>query len=204
MHLKGREKRLTPEQWVKGLLAIHPEYAGIRIAVETGTFRGDGPKWFAQYFDRFSTVEINEGFYKLAQKRCRGCPGFEKIVFYLGDSAKVVPNLAKKFAEPVLWLLDAHYCEWSKSKEWNEPHPVKGKFPLWDELHAIGKRKYADLVLIDDSPIFGADRSNERAEGDTSPQWESVNDISVTDALGGRVIDAQEWQKSRAYWRRAL
>jgi hypothetical protein len=203
MHLKGREKKLSPEQWVKGLLSIHPEYAGIKVAVETGTFRGDGPKWFAKYFREFHTVEINEGFYKLAQERCRGCEAFDRIHFYLGDSAEVLPKLVGQFKEPVLWMLDAHYCEWSKAVEWNEPHPEKGKFPLWDELHAIAVRPYADIVLIDDSPLFGADRSKDRAEGDTGPQWESINDINVIKALGGRVIDAKEWQKSRGYWRRA-
>jgi len=203
MHLKGREKRLTPEQWVQGLMAVHPEYASIRVAVETGAFRGDGPRWFAQFFREFHTVEIHPGFHKLAQERCVGCPGHERITFHLGDSGLVVPKLAVLFKEPVLWLLDAHYCVWCRSEEWNEPHPVKGKFPLWEELAAIGTRPYADLVLVDDSPIFGTDRSEDRAPGDTSPQWESVSDETITEALGGRVIDAQEWQKSRAYWRKA-
>ena len=204
MHLKTPKGKISPRQWIEGLYALNPSYSKIRTAVETGTFRGDGPLWFSEFFDAFHTVEINKGFHELAQSRCARSPYRERMTFHLGDSAAVVPVLADLIKAPVFWMLDAHYCKWCKSEEWNEPHPEKGKFPLWEELAAISTRPYADIVLIDDSPLFGVDRSGDRAPGDTGPQWESICDDTVIKALGGRVTGAQEWCKSRVYWRSAV
>ena len=203
MHLKGINGKISPAQWMEELFAFHPEYSDIDVAVETGTFRGDGPLWFSKFFEEIHTVEINEGLHNLAKTRCATCESLDKITFHLGDSAIVVPVLAEQIKKPVLWLLDAHFCLWAKAKEWNEPCPVRGNFPLWAELEAISKRPYADIVLVDDSPVFGVSRDKDRVPGDTSPQWESVSDEVITKALG-RVIDSVEWQKSQIYWRTPL
>jgi hypothetical protein len=146
-------------------------------------------------------VEIVPEMQALAKRRCEKVPN---VVWHLGDSAKVVPELAKSIQEPVFWFLDAHYCPWLKAKELGEPHPVKGHWPLWDELRAIGPRPFSDIVLVDDAPLYGVAKPDYRAPGDTSPQWESLSDVSVIDTLRGRVCDVREYRLSKVYWRTAI
>jgi len=205
MHLKGRidhatgtwapgnGPKKTPLQWVQDLFAIHPEYDGVRVACETGTFRGDGPLWFAEFFTRFYSVELNPGLYRLALQRCDQSPSRSRMWLECGDSANVVPTWCDLIGQPVLWLLDAHWCKWTKD---GEPAPEPGTAsPLWAELAAIRERPYADIVLVDDAANFG--------QAIKGADWQAVTFASVAEALG-RVVDKREYQNSGVFWRTAI
>jgi len=113
---------------------------GRKTFVETGTFRGDGVCRALEDFDRVYSIELNPMLHAAAVLRFRGD---ERVTILCGDSAKVLATLEIK--EPVCFYLDAH---------WSGRGP-QTPLPLLDELRAIARRPYTDVVIVDDMRLMG-------------------------------------------------
>jgi hypothetical protein len=119
--------------------------------VETGTHLGTTlyPIQASKLFERVYSIELSEALYTRACERLRSAPPIgSSLVLRLGDSARVLPALAREILEPAFFWLDAH---WYESADVADGSPC----PLFEELAAISLRKQADIVVIDDAQCFG-------------------------------------------------
>jgi hypothetical protein len=178
----GQDKKGQVEQAFKA----RPEYAGIRVVVETGTFRGEGARVYAGIFDVVETIELNKGYHDRAVELS---DGFNNINFYLGDSAALLPALCQKHDEPVLFALDAHNIAADIPKHYNDIEAyenVPEGFPLWEELNAILARGKADLIIVDDTHAFCKKRDDLRVEG-MGDTWEKLSFERLKAIVGDRL-----------------
>jgi hypothetical protein len=145
---------------IKRLLSENPDYSRIDTFVETGTNQGGTIFLMQEHFRELHTVELSRRYYlkvmfrrfvRAFKKPSRKMPGaisHQKTRFYLGDSAVVIKHLAASINNPAVFFLDSHCCG---------PRTARGQkdVPLLDELTAISRRSYSDLIIIDDARLFG-------------------------------------------------
>ena len=148
------------KQLIDDLLDERPDYPKPGIFVETGTYKAQSILAMDRWFDETHTIEIETGLYEKAVKKCART----KINLHHGDSAEIVPRLAKQLGQPAIWYLDAH---------WFPDPQVHGEkpFPLWDELKAIVDREKRDIIIVDDLHAFGR-RCLHNGKEDRCPWWE--------------------------------
>ena len=183
----------------------------IRVAVETGTFRGVSASTLSPAVDVWHTIDINPGCTALARKRCDAA-GITNVRFHVGDSRKVLPRLLYKIQAPCLIMLDAHFSKVRRKLTPDEPDlvhdPHGADFPLLAELEIVAARPFADIILVDDTELFGKVRPDLRARDaqgniiDNSPQWESMTKDKVAKALG-RIKASWDLQGTTVYMRSA-
>ena len=144
-----------------------------KIAVETGTFQGNGTRLLSQYFNTVYTIEIKENLYTKAQQYFANNP---KIICLLGNSADIIPLIAydvNNLQSNVFFWLDAHWSgdtkvDWKKSNWHGFGFPVdtgyihdekinnnipssRCQVPLEDEIYNIYKNiKNECVIYIDD------------------------------------------------------
>jgi len=151
------------------LLAENPGYSQIDTFVETGTNQGRTIFSMQEYFKELHTVELSKRYYvkvmfrrfgrriKNLLRKQRGPGTGSKTRFYLGDSAVVIRQLAATINKPAVFFLDSHCCG---------PRTARGEkdVPLLEELAAIARRKFSDLILIDDVRLFGTGHDEDWVE----------------------------------------
>jgi hypothetical protein len=96
-------------------------------------------------------------FVRAFKKLFRKTPGTvspQKTRFYLGDSAVVIKQLAASLNKPAVFFLDSHYCGLRTARGEKD-------VPLLDELTAISRRQFSDLILIDDVRLFGTSHAQD-------------------------------------------
>ncbi len=93
-----------------------------RIAIETGTCRGNGARLLARHFDRVVTIELSRSLHDQACERLRAS-GISNVKLLQGDSATLLPAVLDTIDpnEAVFFFLDAHWSgdstvEWSRSR----------------------------------------------------------------------------------------
>ena len=79
---------------------------GVRILVETGTFRGDMVEAMRRHVDQVFSIELSETFAQRAVERFRTVSNVEII---LGDSGQELEKLVPRLSGPALFWLDGHY-----------------------------------------------------------------------------------------------
>jgi hypothetical protein len=122
---------------------------GIRRAIETGTFQGDGAQALGTVFRRVISIEVDEGLYQQARRRFRLRPGIKVLH---GDSAELLPSLVRPNAPTFYWL-DGHWTH--DSEDGASPiDPPQNECPVLAELAAIGSGHPDDCVVIDDARFF--------------------------------------------------
>ena len=164
----------------------HAWARGIRVFVETGTFRGERAAMAAAQFAVVHTVEISEKLHREAADRHR----HPAIQFHLGDSRVWVPRLAAEVTEPAVWFLDAHWFSLNRDRTRagqarDREAQIGGKeggLPLWDELAALARRPYADVWVVDDVNDFG------RTE--PTPEWRDVSLDRIAAYASDRLVEA--------------
>lgn len=114
--------------------------SGIRRAVETGTYLGDGAIVLAQSFDRVDTFELSRRLWLRARLRLLSYPS---VHLHCGDSSE----LLRPSGEPTLYWLDGH---WSADITAGEERQC----PLLDEITATSPGTQGDIYLIDDARLF--------------------------------------------------
>ena len=145
---------------IEQLLSENPDYSRIDTFVETGTNQGRTIFLMQEHFRELHTVELSKRYYlkvmcrrfvRTFKKLFRKTPGAispQKTRFYLGDSAVVIKQLAANINKPAVFFLDSHYCGTRTARGQKD-------VPLLEELSAISRRKFSDLIIIDDVRLFG-------------------------------------------------
>jgi len=142
------------------------DQAGLRRAVETGTYRGLTARSLASVFGEVVTVELSEELFRSATEALRDVP---QVRLVQGHSVTRLTEL-RDAAVPTLYFLDGHWSGGSTEG-------VDDECPVLEEIAAIGPGHPADCFVIDDARLF------------TSPpppphrpeQWPSL--LEVIDAL---------------------
>jgi hypothetical protein len=119
-----------------------------RVAVETGTYLGNGIRNAIGSFDQIHSIEIKVEF---AENAAREFADNTSVFVYCGDSAEKLSELAASIRVPVLWYLDAHYSGGPTAFG----DPEDGGWPVLRELAAISSRRQPDVVIIDDVRFLG-------------------------------------------------
>lgn len=118
------------------------------IFVETGTYLGDGIYNVINDFDKIHSIELSQKFYDDAVKKFSI---YKKVKFHHGDSAEVLEKCFVNIDEPIMFFLDAHYSGGETEFGRDEENGI----PLLRELTSLGKRKFRDIIIIDDVRLFG-------------------------------------------------
>jgi len=114
---------------------------GIRVFVETGTFRGQNAEVHSLNFNTVITIEIIEEYYLNAMKRLRYYPN---VIPILKDSAEFLKeyttaNIGK--IRPTMFFLDAHFYDPLLSPE--------DRWVILKELRALEGFKQCVIVIHD-------------------------------------------------------
>lgn len=142
-----------------------------KVYIETGTRTGSNLLNAANYpFRVLESIELSDRYFQTAVDNCKNEP---RIILTHGDSAVELPKILKKYNEPVLAFLDAHYYDDRRITRYN--------FPLWDELAALKEREHEDLIVVDDIRVFGIERY------DLGTDWVNVTFESLTNFFEGKL-----------------
>ena len=75
---------------------------------------------------------------------------------HCGDSTELLPRILHRIDRPVIVFLDAHYSGGSTART-----DADGDSPLLAELSTLRSRPVDDIVIIDDTSFFDAQRGEE-------------------------------------------
>ena len=149
------------------------------IFVETGTFKGDAIFSVLALFRTIHTFELSRELHKAAEVRFKWQ---SHVNCHFGNSVKGLEELLPLVCEPIVFWLDAHY---------SGPGTAIGEeeVPLLRELEIIGRRKYKDIIIIDDIVCFG---KKDKWGGDEkyAPfifDWSNVTVRSIRKALNWKL-----------------
>lgn len=162
--LKNWAKKILPEEtyqeirWWLGITQRPPEHIawrmmksyakkfGIRVFVETGTFRGDTTWALKNTFDEIHSIELSVPIFKKAKERFAA---HKHIHLYQGDSGEMLPVVLNLLNEPAMFYLDGHWCGSDTAK-------ADINTPIVAELeHVLNHKIKNHLILIDDARLFG-------------------------------------------------
>jgi hypothetical protein len=138
----------APPPVKRDLLRRYAADHGLRVLVETGTWRADAVRALRNDFEAIYSIEIDPKLYELCKARCRRQANAH---LYLGDSAELIDDILDKLNGPALFWLDAHYMGADSGGE--------GSNPILAEVQAILKRGVGHVILVDDVREFGADEA---------------------------------------------
>ena len=114
--------------------------------VETGTYQGQTPMRLSSYFEDIYTIEADPLHF---ERTVNVLPA--NVFSLFGQSPIILRKLAPLIQRPCVFYLDAHW--WANGDITRAE--LEGKTPLLDELKVIGPRVFDDLIIIDDSRLFG-------------------------------------------------
>jgi hypothetical protein len=137
--IKSERDPLSPGflQSLKGILPFD-------TFVETGTYLGATAAAAAQFCRAVFTIELSGELAARAAQRFAG----SAVTVLQGDSAHVLPALAGKLREPVLFWLDGHFSGSGTAQG-------SGNTPILGELEAIGSLGLKQwIILVDDLRLF--------------------------------------------------
>jgi hypothetical protein len=114
--------------------------------VETGTYQGQTPMRLSSYFEYIYTIEADPLHF---ERTVNVLPA--NVFSLFGQSPLILRELVPLIQRPCVFYLDAHW--WANGDITRAE--LEGKTPLLDELKVIGPRVFDDLIIIDDSRLFG-------------------------------------------------
>lgn len=119
---------------------------GIRILVETGTYKGDMIAAMRPYCTKISSIELNGPLFEKAVERFKDDGA---VTIYQGDSGEVIPEAIKDIDGPIVFWLDGHYSAGETSKGDLDT-------PIIKEIDHVAAHPHADkhVLLIDDARCF--------------------------------------------------
>lgn len=121
---------------------------GVRVLVETGTYRGDTVQALRNDFARIYSIELSPALFAQAQARFRSAKNVELIQ---GDSGEKLADLMRRLDQPALFWLDGHYSAGITAKG-------DKITPIFEELeHIFAAPARNHVVVIDDARLFGTD-----------------------------------------------
>lgn len=118
---------------------------GVKIFIETGTYKAQTSVWASKTFDIVYTIEASKKLYHEALKEYRN---IGNIRFMCGTSKECLKKITNEIATPAVFWLDAH---WSGGETFGRDDEC----PLLDELGLIIKKGIQKhYILIDDARLF--------------------------------------------------
>lgn len=155
-----------------------------RQYIETGTYHGDGIRRVLGQYERIHSIELAEKYALEAAKKFFDHP---EVTVYHGNSKEVLPVLLDTIAEPVTIFLDGHFSG-GETAVGDEIVDGISSAPLLTEIEIIMARPYDDIVVIDDTRMFGLRTwMNRGSKGGKWPEyeydWTEINDDSIRSKL---------------------
>jgi|ERR1051326_379920 hypothetical protein len=137
-----------PFQVKRDLIAQQAREHGLKVLVETGTFKGDMLEYQLPNFEQLVSIELDEHLYRAACARFAADP---QVQLLQGDSGVKLAEAIKDLKEPALFWLDAHYSFGLTAGRGTDA-------PIFKELLCLTRRQqFRDAILIDDARLFGWD-----------------------------------------------
>jgi hypothetical protein len=137
--------RPMPERMKRLTLQHYARKHGLRIFVETGTFRGETIEFLVPEMDEIHSVELSDELHAAAVQKFEGQT---KVRLRQGDSGTVLPKIVDGLTKPALIWLDAHY---SAKVTAHGPEET----PILAELRTVfGCSQARHVILIDDAREF--------------------------------------------------
>lgn len=133
--------------------------------IETGTYVGDGIHRVLGRYERIHSIELAE---KYALETAAKYIHDQTVTVYHGNSKEVLPVLLDTIPEPVTIFLDGHYSG-GETAIGDELVDGFSSAPLLAEIELVMSRPYDDIVIIDDTRMFG--RRDWMNQGCTSGKW---------------------------------
>lgn len=132
---------------------------GLKILVETGTYKGDMVEAMKGEFEQVYSIELADHFYEAAVERFKGDANVEILH---GDSGQVVQKLLPRLNQPSLFWLDGHYSAGNTARGDKDT-------PVMEELeHIFSVPDIRCAILIDDARCF---------EGDSDQVYPSTDEV---------------------------
>lgn len=153
------------------LIEVIKEFFGVNVAIETGTFEGEGTFFLAKRFPRVITIEILPEYID----KVKNISTHSNIEYILGDSRDILPNVLENLNESAIFWLDAHNTfQYFGSTE--------DDCPLLEELDAIfdhiEKHYNQHFIFIDDLNSFlPKEEKIDQSEGDLK-NWVTISEIN--------------------------
>ena len=160
----------APSAVKRRVLLEHARANGLRVLVETGTYKADTVRALRRDFDEIHSIEIDESLHRAAVARCRR-QGNARL--HLGDSARLLGRVVADLDRPALFWLDAHFS--------GEGTGGRGGHPVVDEVREATGAGLGHVVLVDDAREFGS------AEG--YPTLDALRDVAADNGYTFEVRD---------------
>ena len=123
---------------------------GLRVFVETGTYRGGTVEAVRRDVEKVYSIELSVPLCQAARRRFKSAKNVELIQ---GDSGVALEAVVGKIQEPALFWLDGHYSGGVTAKGERET-------PVLEELRHIFARSNRSVILIDDADCFDGNAEN--------------------------------------------
>lgn len=165
----------APPHAKRAIIVEEVRRTGVRVFVETGTFRGDTVARMAKFVPRVISIELDDTLHACAVERFAGDTNVEVL---RGDSASLLPGIVAELDTPALFWLDGHFSGGVTA--------FGGAMtPIMEELAAVLASPVAHSVLIDDARLFDGtdgypkleDVRSFCAELEPSMTWTVADDI---------------------------
>jgi len=117
---------------------------GVKVFVETGTYKAQTSVWASKRFDIVYTVEASKKLYNEAVEEYGN---IRNIKFMHGISKESLREIINEIDTQAVFWLDAH---WSGGETFGSDDEC----PLIDELGLITKKRIKHYILIDDARLF--------------------------------------------------
>jgi hypothetical protein len=119
--------------------------AGLRRAVETGTYLGDTARALSTVFPAVVTIELSTALYRAAAVALADVPTIRAVH---GHSALMLRDLRDPEV-PTLFFLDGHWSGGATAG-------VDDECPVLEELEALAGGHPDDCLIIDDARLFAS------------------------------------------------
>ena len=117
---------------------------GVKVFIETGTYKAQTSVWASKRFDIVYTVEASKKLYNEAVEQYGN---MSNIRFMCGTSKECLKKIINEIETQAVFWLDAH---WSGGETFGSDD----RCPLLDELGLITKEDVKHYILIDDARLF--------------------------------------------------
>ena len=117
---------------------------GVKLFIETGTYKAQTSVWASKRFDIVYTVEASKKLYNEAVEQYGN---IRNIKFVCGISKESLREIINEIDTQAVFWLDAH---WSGGETFGSDD----RCPLLDELGLITKEDVKHYILIDDARLF--------------------------------------------------
>lgn len=136
---------MSSDWFTNTCLSLLPGVALPSVFVETGTYHGGNIPSKIGRFREIHSIDLSLAYVQAARERYP----HPSVTFHHGDSGAVLDDLVDDWQEPVMFFLDAH---WSGGETALGPDD---ETPLLRELRVLSRRKWADIIFVDDTRLLG-------------------------------------------------